>query len=88
MILSSNYEIIEIADEYLAVPVGEMAKRKKDVYSFSKAAAFLLNKMKKDISKQDLIDSLLSDYDIDLSTAQKDVEVFISTLLEYEIIDL
>ena len=83
MILSSNYEIIEIADEYLAVPVGEMAKRKKD-----KAAAFLLNKMKNDISKQDLIDSLLSDYDIDLSTAQKDVEVFISTLLEYGIIDL
>lgn len=86
MELSSNYEIVEIADELLAIPVGEKAKECRDVFTFSKAGAFLLKKMKKSIHIQELVDLLLEEYQLDVQTATLDVEQFIASLIDAGII--
>lgn len=86
MLLSTNYEIIDFADEYLAIPIGEYAKNRKDVYAFSKAAAFLIKKLKKPMTVESLADCLVQEYGIDKDTALSDVESFISDVIEFGLV--
>lgn len=86
MILTNNYEIVEIAGEYLAIPVGDMAINNRDVFSFSKAASFLIKQMSHEMTKDSLIDALVSEYQIDRQTASKDVAQFIASLSEFGLI--
>ena len=87
MVLSSNYEIVEIADELLAVPVGKMANICKDVFTFNDAAAALVKQLKTQSTQRELIDLLVGQYEIDDQTAAEDVNKFVSTLLSYGLID-
>lgn len=86
MIINPNYEIVEIADEYLAVPVGDATISMHGVVALSEATAFLLQEMKTPRSKDELIDILTQVYDVEKSVAAKDVERIISTLLNIGVI--
>lgn len=86
MIISPNYEVVDIADETLAVPVGETACINKDIYAFSKAAGKLLHIMRNQITRDELVTYLISEYSIDEKTATSDVDKFIQSLENYGLI--
>ena len=86
MVLSQNYEIVDIAEETLAVPVGEMAEKSKDVFSFSRAGGFLLNQLKKPKTEEEMIDCIIKEFDVDFETAKSDVQAFISAIRSYGLI--
>ena len=87
MILSKDYEIIDITGEVLAIPVGSKAEISKDIFSFSNAAAFLLKELKEHRSEQQLVDCLVEQYDVDRQTAIMDVKRFISSIVEIGLIE-
>ena len=80
MKMSSSFELIQVADDYLAIPIGEAAMKSRDVFTFSKAAAFLLDKLKEPRSKDDLVALLVSEYDIDTEKAKLDIDAFLENL--------
>ena len=86
MVFSSDYELVEIADEVIAVPVGDMASRCRDVFSFSKAGASVIRLFKQDITNEELIEYLVQTYGIDEKIAREDVEKFVFLLKEYGLI--
>ena len=82
MVFSPDYELVELADETIAVPVGDMASRCKDVFSFSKAGASAIKLFKQGVTDEELIDYLVQTYGIDEEIAREDVERFVSLLKE------
>lgn len=86
MVFSPNYEIVEIAEETLAVPVGEMANTSKDVFTFSNAAATLVKRLKSHSTVQELVNQLVDTYDVDDETANEDVKRFLSSLISYGLV--
>lgn len=81
MQLSTNYEIVEVADEIIAIPVGSFAENNKDVFALSKAAGFLMKQLKEPKTREQLIHSILEEFDLDAETASKDVSVFLSEVM-------
>ena len=80
MKLSPNYELIDISGECIAVPVGEMAKQSRDVFTFSRAGTFIVKNLQKKTSENELIEMLITKYSLEESKAKNDLNKFISDL--------
>lgn len=87
MVVSSRFQIVNVAGEVLAVPVGDYAQKCKDVFTFSDAGAFLLQLMKTPVSFEDAVNCLVSEYEIDKCTAYQDTKRFVSELLQLGLVD-
>ena len=86
MTRNSHFEIVEIAGDHMAIPVGEEAVSFHGVVALSEAAAFLLKKLDEPQTRDSLVDLLLDEYDIDRPLAERDVDGIIQTFTEYNLI--
>ena len=87
MRMKSCFEIVEVADEFLAIPIGDEVDAFCGIVALSEATAYLLNHMKKSKSKDDLIDILMNEYDVEYDVAKKDVEKNIKQLYDIGLIE-
>ena len=87
MILNSSFEIVDIVDEHIAVPIGEKAHSFSGVIALTEAACFLLKNMSQPKTKEDLLNLLLAEFDVDRSIAEKDIDEFIQSSLELSLIE-
>ncbi len=76
----SSFQIVDIADELFAVPVGEDAVTFQGIAALSDAAAFLLKHLDTPKTEAELAALLTEEYDIDPGTAGKDVKRFAAEL--------
>lgn len=74
MKFNTNFDLVELADEYMAVPIGNLAATFHGVITLSEPAAYLLKRMKDNTSIDDMVSFLLEEYEVDDSTAVKDVQ--------------
>ena len=86
MIKNPNFEIVRLAEECMAVPVGDETTTFHGVVALSEAAAFLLEKMTEPQTTEDLVNKLLEQYDVDLFTAKEDVLSIINTFKELNLV--
>ncbi len=84
---SLQFEYVEIGDEYIAVPVGKKAESFSGVVALSESAVFLLNKMNTPKTVAELVDLVLSEYDVDVAAAEKDVKKLVDECLEMGIME-
>ena len=87
MRIRPNFDIVDIAGEYMAVPVGDEAVSFSGVVALSEAAAFLLKSMNEPKTKEELAALLTQEYEVGLSAAKEDVDKLMETLLEIGVIE-
>ena len=80
MKLSDGFELVNIAEENIAVPVGYMTEKFQGVVVLNEAAAFLLENMKQSVTIDDLVRLLIKHYDVDHNRACEDVNRMIGEL--------
>lgn len=83
---NKEFEIVEIAGEYMAVPVGSLSKDFHGVVALTEASAFLLRHMDAK-NKGELIQLLLDEYDIDKDTIERDLDAVIQKMLDIGLIE-
>ena len=73
----------EIADEYILVPVGEVALKPHGMITVSESGYVIWQKLcEGDCSEGELVKSLCAEYEVDGETAAADVREFLSRLSE------
>lgn len=82
MRVNEFFEITDVAGEYLAIPIGNDANSINGVVVLNEASAFLLKQMKAPKSKADLVDLLISEYEVDFTNAKKDIDELIEKLIK------
>lgn len=80
MKVSGEMIIREIAGEHILIPVGQAALKIHGMISLSESGLLLWKKLQQDCSEEDLIESVLNEYDIDRETAASDVRDFLGKL--------
>lgn len=80
MKIKSGFVLREIAGQYMAVAVGERAREMKDMLGMNETAAFLWKLMKEDCSKEDLVQKILDEYEIEEADAKQAVDEFCELL--------
>ena len=84
---SKDIMLREIAGEYLLIPVGPMAMKVHGMIGLTESGMLLWKKLQEDCTEAELIDSLLSEYEVDRETAAQDVRAFLEKMDQVGILE-
>ena len=70
----------EIAGEHLLIPTGQAALCLHGMINLSESGLILWNKLQSDCTEQELVNTLLAEYDVDRETAAADVHAFVAQM--------
>lgn len=87
MKIKDGFILRKIAGEDIVVPIGNNIADFNGVIRLNESAGFLWKTLQEEISKEDLISSLIKEYEIDETLATNDVEGFLSILEEHKAIE-
>lgn len=79
--ISENFMLREFADEYIVVPTGEAAAQFNGMMNLTETAAFIWREVQAGKTREEIVDNMLKEFDIDVETATRDVNGFIDELI-------
>ena len=86
MKLKYDFAVREIVGEYVMVPLGKGALEFSGMISTSETGALLVEALKPDVTREDLLQRILDEYDVDLPTANADLDEFLNQLRKLKIL--
>lgn len=87
MKIRSGYMLRKVIDTYVIMGIGSDNYVPNRIMSLNETGVVLWELLEKGADKKDLVDRLLSEYEVDAATADKDVDEFISHLREKDLIE-
>lgn len=86
MKLKDGYMLRCVAGKYIVVAVGDASVDFNGIITTNETGAFLWKLLENETTENDLINSLISEYDVDPETANKDVSAFVKNLKDAELL--
>lgn len=80
MKVSNDFVLREIAGEFMLVPVGKAAADFSGLIVLNETGSTIFKALSTERTKKELVDAVLSEYDVDRETADADVEDFLQQL--------
>lgn len=87
MKIKEGYLVHEVAGNYVVIKIGQEAVNFNGLITLSESAKMLWDLLKEDASIDDLVNKLLSEYEIDEETARIDTLEFIESLKKNDILE-
>lgn len=88
MKLKPNFEIVEIDNDYLALPTGENIAAFAGSVVLNEVSATLLRELAaRECSREDLLELLLNEYEVDKDVASRDLDSILKTFAEIGLIE-
>ena len=87
MKIKSGYMLREIAGQYVVVPLGARVVEFNGIITLSESGAFLWKKLVEGTDINGLVESILQEYDVERSIAENDVEEFVASITERQLIE-
>lgn len=82
MKIVEGFILKNIADTFVVVPLGTNTVSFRSIISLNETGAFLWSQLENEITKEQLLEAMLKEYDIDEATATADIEAFVEKLTE------
>ena len=80
MKLKPDFQIVQMADDYMLVPTGDQIDSFNGTVILNEVSAFLLDQLKEDLEKEDLVERLVMEFDVDPATAREDVNAAVEKM--------
>ena len=80
MKLKDGFVLREIDNEYMVVPVSEMAEKIHGIINLSETGAFLWKLLNTDQEEEQLVAAVLAEYEVEEETVRQDVRAFVDGL--------
>ena len=87
MKIKEGFVLREVAGSHIVVAVGPAVKTFKGIINLNPTSALLWKALEKGAQKQELVEILLSEYEVEQKVAEQDVENFIKKLTEAGLIN-
>ncbi len=87
MKIKKDFVLKTIAGTNVVVPLGSNTVSFRAIITLNESGAFLWQSLENDITKEQLLELMLKEYDIDRDTALTDIEEFLNKLREAELLD-
>lgn len=87
MKIVKEFVLREIAGESILVPTGEAAQEYNGMITMTDTARFIWEHLEEAESLDELVEMVVSEYDIDVDTATKDAIGLITALIEHGIVE-
>ncbi len=86
MKIKDGFILKSIAGTNIVVPTGNNTVSFGSVITLNESGVFLWERLSNDITEEDLVTALLSEYSVDKTTAKRDVKEFIEKLSKAELL--
>ena len=86
MKIKEGFVLREVAGNFIVVAVGSAVKEFNGIINLNETGAFLWKIVEKGCEREDLINALLGEYEVEKETAEKDIDEFIGKLKEAKLI--
>lgn len=80
MKIKEGFIVRNVAGSNIVVPIGEQTVDFNGIITLNETGAFLWQFLEKGADENALVSELLKEYDVDINTAKKDVDIFVSKL--------
>ena len=87
MKIKDNFLLRKVADSYVVVPVGKLTLDFNGIINLNETGAFLFEQLQKGAEREDLIENLLKEYDVDPEKAAADIEVFLEKVKDADVLE-
>ena len=87
MKIKDGYIIREVAGSNIVVPIGDEQMSFSGIMALNPVGAFIWKLLEKGATKDELVDAVLKEYEIDRDTASSDIDKYIAKLREKNIIE-
>ena len=87
MKIKKGFVLRDLAGQYVVVPVGAASKKFNGIIYLNETGSFLFNALSKKLTEEELVNTLLNEYDIDEATARSDVKEFLDNLRKANLLD-
>ena len=74
MRIKPGFEMVNIAGDYLLIPIGDQIDQFNGTVVLNEVAAFIITKLNTDIEKDDLVTLLVKEYNIAPRIAREDID--------------
>lgn len=88
MKIEKEFILREIAGDYVIIPTGKTTLELNGLITVNELGAFLWEKLQQDITKAELVEAVLAEYEIDRETVEKDVDEFLEELVKNRILEI
>ena len=76
-----------VGDSYMVVPVGTRTRDIPGVIALSESGALLWERLRTDVTIDDLVEALLAEYEVDSERAERDVRSFVGYLRDNALLE-
>ena len=83
----SGFVLREVVGEYILMPVGDNIQQFNGTVLLNEVAAFVWGKLQTQVSKEELVDAIIDEFEVDKETASRDLEKLLGTFSDYGIIE-
>jgi hypothetical protein len=83
----SGFVLRDIVGEKILMPTGDNIGKFKGTVLLNDIAAFVWQKLQDSVSRDDLLRAVLDEYEVEEAVAAEDLDKFLQTLREYEVIE-
>ena len=80
MRIKDSSVLSEIGGSFIVVPTGSDTVDLNGMITLNETGNFMWNKMKDEITKEELIEEFLKEYDVDKDTVSNDIDDFVDKL--------
>ena len=87
MKIKDGFLLRQVGGNHVVVPVGIQSVDFRCIITLNEVGAFLWQKMGADCTVADLVEALLAEYDVTADIATADVERFVASLREKNLLD-
>lgn len=87
MKIRPGYILREVLEMYVIIGVGDEAYTPNQIMSLNETGAFLWKILEKGAEREELVDAMIREYDVDAQTAVADTDTFLAQLREKKLID-
>ena len=82
MKINKEYVLREIAGDYIIIPVGKTVLEFNGLITVNEVGVFLWKMLQEEVTMDDLVKAVLSEYEVDEAVARADIQEFLDKLTE------
>jgi len=86
MKIKTGYVLREVGNQCVVVPVGETAVTFNGIITLNKTGKYLWELLQEDVTVDELVNGMLSKYDVTKEVATKDILEFLEVLRKHQIL--
>ncbi len=87
MKIKENFMLRKVADSYVVVPIGPAVANFNGMINLNAAGAFLWQLLENDTTEDEVVASMLEQYEVSEDVARADVQKFVAQLKEADLLD-